>query len=265
MSELVWINSHRFLLGALGLVVLLGLAVAGLWLFVWRSPGTPVSRAQAMDLYHQLQKRKPRINSGLPKPGIYRYRTSGTEALSVGGISRSFPSSTDMIVADGTCAQMMWEPLLQHNEGLVECRQANGALTIAGASSYEEIAGTQTTTIIRCPASTYLVPPDPSAGKSWNSVCTSGQERVEFSGEVVGSSSVKIHGQTTPAIHTRLKLSFSGAESGANPNDYWVSPSSGLILRQREEADISQTAGPLGSVRYTEQMDIVLASTIPLR
>jgi hypothetical protein len=68
-----------------------------------------------------------------------------------------------------------------------------------------------------------------------------------------------------PALHTRLTLSFSGSASGTNPNDYWVSLSDGLILRQRETVDVRQSAGPLGSVRYTEQMAITLASTAPVR
>ncbi len=68
-----------------------------------------------------------------------------------------------------------------------------------------------------------------------------------------------------PAIHTRLTLAFSGAESGTNPNDYWVSTKDGLILSQRETVDVSQQAGPLGSVRYSEQMAIRIASPTPVR
>ena len=62
-----------------------------------------------------------------------------------------------------------------------------------------------------------------------------------------------------------MTLTFTGAESGTNPNDYWVSPQNGLILDQRESVDVSQQAGPLGSVKYTEQMAIKIASPTPLR
>jgi hypothetical protein len=86
-----------------------------------------------------------------------------------------------------------------------------------------------------------------------------------FSGEVVGPTSVTVDGQKVPALHTRLTLNFSGSQSGTNPNDYWISLQDGLILRQRETVDVSQKAGPLGSVRYTEQMAITLASTAPIR
>jgi hypothetical protein len=39
----------------------------------------------------------------------------------------------------------------------------------------------------------------------------------------------------------------------------------GLILRQRETVDVEQKAGPLGSVRYTEEMAIALSSLTPIR
>jgi hypothetical protein len=85
-----------------------------------------------------------------------------------------------------------------------------------------------------------------------------------FSGKVIGPSSIAIGGQKVPALHTRLTLSFSGSQSGTNPNDYWISQN-GLILRQQETVDVAEKAGPLGSVRYTEKMAITLLSVAPIR
>ena len=84
-------------------------------------------------------------------------------------------------------------------------------------------------------------------------------------GLLVGTTSVNVGGHQVPAIHTRVTLTFSGNESGTNPNDYWVSPQNGLILDQQETVNVSQQAGPLGSVRYSEQMMIKIASPTPLR
>jgi hypothetical protein len=266
MPALTWATHHRFWVLGIGFAVLIVAVALGVWFFLLRSPSTPVDLRQALRFYRQDQKsghtsRAPR----LPPPGVYRYRTSGGEQLSIGGIERSFPSATDMIVTDATCATMKWEPLEQHTEGLVECPLGHGAFGITTALSYEQIAGTQTTDVIRCPADTYLVPPDPSAGERWHTTCHSTDQNVVFSGQVVGMSSVNVGGHSVPALHTRLALSFSGAESGTNPNDYWVSLQNGLILGQRETVDVSQQAGPLGSVRYTEQMAIRITSETPAR
>ena len=79
-----------------------------------------------------------------------------------------------------------------------------------------------------------------------------------------GTSRVDVGGRGIPALHTRLSLTFSGAETGTNPNDYWISQN-GVILQQKETVSVSQSAGPLGSVHYTEQMVISLTSATPIR
>jgi hypothetical protein len=160
---------------------------------------------------------------------------------------------------------MKWEPFEQHVEGLVACPLKDGSLTIASAPSYEEIAGTQTTDVINCPAGTYLVPPDPTTGQRWRTTCHSTGQSVIFAGQVVGPSTVAVGGRSVPAIHTRLTLTFSGSQSGTNPNDYWISVQDGLILRQHETVDVDQNTGSFGSVRYTEQMTIALSSLTPIR
>jgi hypothetical protein len=265
MSVLIWVSHHRLWAGAIGFAVIVAAAIAAVWLVVLRSPGTQISQMQALDIYHRAQPTKDSSNVLLPESGIYRYRSSGSEHLSMGDIGRAFPTVSDMIVTEGKCATMQWEPLVQHTEGLVMCRQGNGALNIESTSSYEDIAGTQTSSVITCPSDTYLVPPHPFIGERWSSTCRSKGERIVFDGRVLGTSTVNVGGQPEATVHTRLVLAFSGVEDGINPNDYWVSVKNGLILRQQETVAISQQAGPLGAVRYTEQMAIALSSAQPIR
>jgi len=265
VAALTWVSHHRVWALGTGVVILLAAVAAALWFFLLRTPSTTVDLHQALSLYRQEQRQRGQgTNARIPPPGVYPYRTSGGEQLSVAGISRSFPSNSEMIVTDARCATMKWEPLEQHTEGLVVCPAAGGALAITSALSYEEIAGTQTTSVIRCPAATYLVPPDPTIGARWRTTCHSPGQNVVFSGVVVGASSVDVGGHGIPALHTRLSLTFSGAESGTNPNDYWISQD-GVILQQKETVSVSQSAGPLGSVHYTEQMAISLTSAKPIR
>jgi hypothetical protein len=266
MPALTWAIHHRLLALGMGVTLLVAAIAAGVWVFVLRSPATPVDLSQALRLYRQGQYPGGAGNdSQLPPAGVYRYRTSGGEQLSIGNINRTFPAATEMIVTDAKCSTMKWEPFEQHVEGLVECPLNDGSRSITSAPSYEEIAGTQTTDVIDCPAGTYLVPPDPTTGERWHTRCHSTGESVVFSGQVIGSSSVAVGGRRVPALHTRLTLTFSGSQSGTNPNDYWISVQSGLILRQRETVDVDQKAGPLGSVRYTEEMTITLSSLKPIR
>jgi hypothetical protein len=170
-----------------------------------------------------------------------------------------------MVVTDTACATVRWVPFQQHMEGLVECSGRNGAVGMVSALSDEEIAGVRTTEVIHCPAGAYFVPPRPALGQRWSATCHAGSQAVAFGGRVLGWSTVAVRGRHEPALHTRLTLSFRGEESGSNPTDYWVSPTTGLILKEQETVDLSQRAGPLGSVVYREQMAIVLTSLSAVR
>jgi hypothetical protein len=265
MPVLTWINNHR--LWTLGTVCILLLgAAAAFWFFVLRSPGTPVGVQQAIRYYRQTQRSKSTgSKTTLPPSGVYRYGTSGGESLSIGGITRSFPAVTDLIVTDGRCATMAWEPLEQHVEEIVECPLPQGGFGATTFSSYEEIAGTKTTDRIACPATTYFVPPHPYVGEHWHAECSSTDQRVGLEGRVMGRTPIDVSGHSVSALHARITLDFSGSETGTNPNDYWIDPTDGLILRQHETVGIYQKAGPLGSVRYAEQMTIAIDSEVPLR
>jgi hypothetical protein len=261
MPLLSWCAHHRFWALGAGLAVVLAAVAAGVWFFVLRSPGTQVDLRQALRLYrHDQQDSSAADGSLLPAPGVYNYRTSGYERLSVAGISRSFPSSSEVIVTDTACATVRWVPFEQHMEGIVECSEANGAVGMVSALSDEEIAGVRTTEVIRCPADAYFVPAKAVTGQRWSATCHTGTQTVGFGGRVLGWSTIAVYGRHEPALHTRLTLTFHGGESGSNPTDYWVSPTTGLILKESEAVDLSQKTGPLGSVSYREQMAITLTS-----
>jgi hypothetical protein len=266
MPVLTWATQHRYWMLGIVFVGIVVLVAAGFWYFVLRSPSTRVGLHQALRLYRLNQTADTSQRTDLPTSGVYRFTTSGSEHLSMGGISRSFPAVSDMIVTQTAgCATMKWDPLVEHMEGLVECAQKNGALDIQSALSYEQIAGTQTTSVIKCPTGTTFVPSDPTVGERWHATCHSKGERVVFSGQILGQANVDVGGRQVPALHMSLNLSFSGSQSGTNPNSYWVSRQNGLILRQDESVDVAQKTGPFGSVRYTEQMAIALDSVTPIR
>lgn len=266
MPVLNWISLHRLWALGIGVAVVIAAVAAGAWFFMLRSPTTQIDLRQALRLYRQGQDSVAAGSTNrLPASGVYRYATSGAESLSVGDITRAFPASTNLIVTNAKCSTMRWEPFEEHVEGLVTCPSPDGSVSITSVPSYEQIAGTQTTTVLRCPSGTYLLPPHPVAGERWQTTCHAPGQTVVVTGQVVGAAIVEVGGVQMPAVHTRLSMALSGSESGSNPNDYWLSASTGLILRQSETVDVSQQAGPLGSVHYEEHMSIELASIRPKR
>ena len=265
VPALDWATHHRLWVLGIGAGVLIIAAAAGLWYLALRSPGTQVDLRQALRLYRQGQQERDHRSPDLPPPGVYRYRTSGEERLSLGGIDRSFPGLTQMIVDESNCATVSWAPLMEHIEGLVECPSAGDGTAMASAMTDEQIAGIRTVETVHCPMTAYLVPPDASPGQRWYATCHASDGSVAFTGEVVGTGSVTVDRRKVPALHTRVTLFYSGKESGVNPTDYWFSMRSRLILREHETVDVGQENGPLGSVRYTEAMALAITSTTPIR
>lgn len=238
-------------------------ALAVVWLVVLHPEATRVGLRQALALYHRDAAQHG--HAGGPSPGVYRYATSGLEHLSFGGITRRFPGSSTMIVSAARCTTFTWEPLLQHIETLTVCPEADGTRSVRRATTTETIAGTTNTSVIRCPASAWFLPAHPVDGQRWHANCTMADHHVAFDGAVLGKTQISVAGRQVPALRTRLTWVFAGTERGVNPNEYWLDPDDAMILAQHETVDIAEGAGPLGSIRYSEEMTIRLRSLEPAR
>ncbi|HWF20889.1 MAG TPA: hypothetical protein VG226_01980 [Acidimicrobiales bacterium] len=265
MAPLTWTNDHRWWVIVPTIVVLLAAGAVSFWFVVLRSVGNPVDLRDALRLYRNQGGTGDVAEAGLPQPGVYQYRTSGDEQLSLAGIHRAFPPLTNMIVTEGTCATVQWQGLQQHVEQIVECSQPDGALSLSSATTTEQIAAVSSTTVVDCPKDTFIVPAHPRVGQRWSSSCHQGRSVVTVKGRVIGSAPVTVGTQSVAAIHTRFTMYFSGSEHGVCPTDVWIAPTDGLILRQRETASITQASGPLGSIRYSETMNVALQSLVPMR
>jgi hypothetical protein len=259
-----WVQQHRLLSVLVLAVVILSSAGGTAWALVFRTVSSPVGLREALRIYRREQSGKAlaSLRNRLPAPGVYTYRTSGGEGLNLVGVARNFPSSTSMIVAEGRCATVSWVPITQHTEVTTVCDGAGGALTVPRLVTDESIAGTTTTSTVECPATAYLLPPAPRPGQHWGVTCSlvSPAEKVAMKGEVLGPATMVVGGRRVLVEHTRFTLTYDGTEHGTNPTDFWVVPTSGLIVREQESVAMSQ-----GGVRYDEDMDAVLAGFDPAR
>lgn len=258
-----WVQQHRVLsIIALALIIV-SCAGGTAWALVFRTVSSPVGLREALRMYRREQTGKvmASLRNRLPTPGVYTYRTTGGESLNIVGVSRSFPSSTSMIVADGRCATVSWVPITQHTEATTVCNAPNGALTMPTQVTSVSIAGSTSTSTVDCPASTYLLPPAARIGQGWRSTCTqvSPAERIDMTGQDLGQSAMLVGGRTVSVTHARLTFTYSGAaEHGTDPIDYWIVPSTGLIVREQEKVGMTQSG-----VHYTESMDAILTRLSP--
>ena len=267
MSVLTWTTHHRFwALGAVSAVLVVAVA-AGVWFFVFRSPGTQIDLRQALRLYRHDQ-RAPTSTAGALAAGARGLRLPdvGLRAAQR-GVDQPF---VPVVLGDGRHRRLL------HHRAMGAVRAAHRGA--GGVPGPERRRGDGLGPVRRgdrrgaldrghplsggAPTSSR---PDPTPGLRWTAVCHTGGNEVAFAGHVLGWSSVTVAGHPRAALHTRLTLTFNGSEVGTNPTDYWVSPSDGLILQEREEVNLSQGSGPLGSVEYREKMTVALSSMVAAR
>ena len=259
-----WVQQHRLLSVLVLALVIVSSAGGTSWALVFRTVSSPVGLREALRMYRREQTDKviASLRIRLPVPGVYTYRTSGGEGLSLMGVRRSFPSSTSMIVTDGRCATVSWVPITEHTESTTVCAGSEGALSVPRLVTDESIAGTTTSSTVRCPATAYLLPPVADPRRRWGATCslTSPAEKIGLRGELLGTATVVVGGHAVSVEHSRLTLTFNGSDEGTNPTDFWIVPSSGLIVREHETVGVTQ-----GGVRYSESMDAVLMRLDPAR
>jgi hypothetical protein len=130
------------------------------------------------------------------------------------------------------------------------------------ATDYEEIAGTATTTVMRCGGQAYLRPPRGVA--RWRARCTGPGEQVAVSGRVLGSPTLQVGSRSVPTMEVEVDEVYSGAQHGIGPCVYWLTADN-VIVRQRETVAVAEGTGPLGAVDYHEAMVADLASLTPTR
>jgi hypothetical protein len=259
-----WVQQHRVLSVVILAFVIVSSAGGTAWALVFRTVSTPVGLREALRMYRREQTEKvlQTLRDHLPSPGVYSYRTNGGESLSLPGMDRSFPPTTSMIVTGGNCATVSWVPLTQHTETTTECAGPDGGFDVPRLVTQESIAGANTTSTVLCPATAYLLPPHATQGQKWTATCAlqSPAEKVALAGEALGESTMSIAGHSVTVEHTRFTLDFDGSQSGTNPTDFWIVPSNGLIVQEKE-----MVAATSGGVSYSENMLSTLTSLSPLR
>jgi hypothetical protein len=260
-----WIQQHRWLSVLALAIVVLGTAGGTTWALVFRTVSSPINLREALRLYRRSETGTAATTSArnrLPLSGVYSYASTGSEGLSMLGVQRDFPARTTMIVTGGRCASVTWDPIEQHTEATVVCPAAHGAYVIPDTVSHESIGGSTTTSTMDCKGTLYLVPPDVATGEHWSSHCTMSDphEPVAVSGVALGPATVRVGGHEVQTERVTLTVALKGTATGTNPTEYWVVPSDGLIVRERERVDVVQDG-----VRYSQTSDSVLISLNPAR
>ncbi len=259
-------------------VVAAGFAV-GVVVFVmlWRSSGAhQVSTSAARQRFEQGSSTSLAPTTALrPAAGVYLYRGSGTEHLSLPPKSQSQGPQMPATVthrSDG-CWTFRIDYSSQHWQTWVYCPR-DGGLVELGGQTFERwdfvFTKYDSTSSFTCAPASVAIRAGARPGDHWQQTCrgtstgTKGEAVSSGPYTFVGPDTVTVGGTRVAAYHFRQVRTVTGNQTGTQTTDLWFAQRDGLPLRNRRVVDLD-TDTVVGSSKYTERGSFELASLAPQR
>lgn len=266
---------HHTLRWVLAGVLVVVLAGAGVFAYRWFHSGAKaVPTDVAVDRFRHAAGEDP-TGAG-PEPGVYAYRGSGTETLSVPPKSQSegpgIPGT--VLQKPGGCFEFRLDYSDRHWQSWDYCVRA-GALVSPGRAGYYDwdfvAFHVDDTSTFRCDPDAVTVPAHVVAGTRETLSCTGRNDHLDTgpvsmrgTSTVAALTTVDVGGHRVPAVHVTERVHFSGGQSGSNVSDTWFSTSTGLPVRGSWHTVVS-TPSPLGHSTLDAHGDFALTALSPRR
>jgi hypothetical protein len=252
--------------------------IAGTATFVilWRrSSSHPVSTEEARRRFEQSSSStQPATPSELrPAAGVYTYRGSGTEQLSLPPKSQNQgPQMPGTVThsSDG-CWTFRIDYSNQHWQTWDYCSR-DGGLVELGGQTFERwdlvFTTYDSTSTFVCDPPSVVIRPAMRPGDHWKQTCrgsssgTSGNAVTSGPYTYVGDATVVVGRTKVSAYHFHQERTLTGSQTGTQTTDLWFSKNDGLPLRNQREQTV-HTDTPIGSSTYTERGDFQITSLTP--
>ena len=200
----------------------------------------------------------------LPAAGVYTYRTTGGEQISVAGAHHDYPPQTTATVTHlGGCRwQIRGDVIKEHEDLRTFCGQTSNLyqdeqarwITFYGKREGEDIT-------FNPPQLVNNVAQQPGAKSSSHGSDPQG-DGVDVVGTYLGRVPIVIGGKTVEAVRLHLTATSTGQSQGTSVDEMWLDPLTGLTLRWDRKVD-STTNSFGANVRYTETASFVHESLTP--
>jgi len=268
-------RSRRRLIAAAAVVVLVGVGAAGVAL--WRGSGAhEASTRDAERRFAQSPSTQPPVPSVLrPAAGVYLYRGSGTEHLSLPPKSQSQgPTMPATVIdrADG-CWTFRIDYSTAHWQTWIYCPRGGGLVELGG-QTFERwdfvVTKYDSTSIFSCKPASVAIRATMHSGDHWQQTCTgtsSGTKGIASTSgpyTFVGTERVDVGGTAVAAYHFHQVRTLGGSQTGTQDTQLWFAVKDGLPLRN-ERTETVHTDTPIGRSTYTEHGDFELTSLVPKR
>lgn len=201
----------------------------------------------------------------LPAEGVYAYRATGGERISMFGASHEYPERVYATVRHlGGCR---WEHrndvIEEHVDERVLCNQGDTLLQLRQSRDVE-FFGQRDGANMHCDPPALLHDARDEPGATSTAVCSDGDgNHARMKRTYIGVDPVSIGGRIVDAVHFRMDATFEGMATGTSEDLLWVSPETGMTLRWDRTVDTMADASFGASVRYQEEASFVLESLTP--
>jgi hypothetical protein len=247
----------------IGLVILVPLIVAGGFaVAIWsglllNDKATPVSIQDVLERFHEGRRGTGKLD------GVYVYATRGEESVdALGGATHDYPKATTITVVTTPCGmRLLWQPFEERSVRWMLCATGAG-IELAEWEVAHEFFGQSDRTGYTCTEMVLVPRQDDFESTSFH--CRSDQGRQDGEARVLGVEQVDVAGAPLKAVHVRTVGRVTGGDSGTETTNWWLDERNGLPLRIR----LSNRTGRkilIGDVHYSEDADLRLRSTEPLR
>ena len=249
----------------------------GAFAFLWMHEGArPLASSVAVARFRHESVNGGRTIGPGPAQGIYAYRGSGIETISVPPKSQSEGPELPGTVIDkaGGCFEFRLDYSDAHWQSWTYCTHDGNLVTASKAGYYLwdfVVFKVDDTSTYTCRPATRTVPAAVVIGTLSPVTCTGSNDHLSTgpvqmigTSKVLGTSTLSVGSESVPAVLIREDVRFTGGQQGTNRADTWYSVATGLPLRGTWNTAVS-TPSPVGVSTLRAHGQSALTSTVPRR
>jgi len=261
-----------WVVGVIALLLALG---GGVIAYAWGGRGA--GEASVSDALSRFRRSNDQGTAGFlqPESGVYTYRGTGTEALSVLNLEQHWGPKVPATVSKTSpnCWRLRIEYSTNHRQEFDYCTRGSTLLEMGGRTAQRfdfGVTKVDDLTEFTCRPPGVAVRVDAVRGDRWKQTCTGGSKQqgttVTSSGtnRFLGIRRMKVAGQEIEAYAYRVDRRLTGDQTGTEHNELWFAVGSGLPVRYLRNTRVDSPS-PIGSVTYSEQGILTLAVLHPSR
>ncbi len=206
------------------------------------------------------------VDYAVPAPGVYAYRTTGGESVSMFGAKHDYPERSFATVRkiDGCGWEHRLEVIAEHVDIRGYCGEG-GVLRQLFYETHITFLGKREVRSMPCEPVINLHRREIAAGDAQNVSCSDGAgSQARMTRTFHGTVPITIGGEKVEAFKVTIAARMSGNTKGTSRNTLWVEPTTGLTLRWDRTTDtLAKAYG--ATVRYKENASFVLEALAPQR